>query len=412
MRIGFYIHHSTIKAGGIFTYSIGILKLLLNQEEIKKIVLIYSPDIRQSISEILDNPKVEPLEIDRLQWDIKLRLMLSYFFYDMYLVVHSYLPDSTKIGFLKSFSFLINPYKSKINKAKISLLHIPMQYSPVYSLEVPVITTMHDLQDFHFPEYFTSLERIHRALNNKKSMDESTHIIVSFDHIRNDLLKYYSIDKEKVSVCPPPFTENWFAGSTLTDPEVVKKKYSLPDQFLLYPAATWKHKNHLTLLEAVYNLNKKGLQINLICTGNKTEFYEKVLAKEITKMGLSEHVQFLGIVPEGDLISLYKLTRLVVIPTKYEAGSAPLYEAMRYGAPVICSNVTSLPDTVANEEFLFDPGDVKSLENLILKMLTDEGMTERNIKNSKQRLTELSEMDYSGNFINVYEKVISIGKLS
>ena len=39
MKIGFYIHHTMLKAGGIFTYSIGILRLLLKAKEIDKIVL-------------------------------------------------------------------------------------------------------------------------------------------------------------------------------------------------------------------------------------------------------------------------------------------------------------------------------------------------------------------------------------
>ena len=43
---------------------------------------------------------------------------------------------------------------------------------------------MHDLQEFHFPEYFSSQERLHRAINNKKAIEESTHIIVSFNHIK------------------------------------------------------------------------------------------------------------------------------------------------------------------------------------------------------------------------------------
>ncbi len=407
MRIGFYLHHSTIKAGGIFTYSIGILKLLLNTKEIEKIILIYSPEIRQSIIETLNNPKIEPLEIDRSQWSIKLRLMISYFFHDMYLIIKNYLPESKKISFLKSLSFIINPYKSKINRTNISLLHIPMQYSPVYSLNVPIITTMHDLQGFHYPEYFSPQERIHRAINNKKSLDEAKHVIVSFDHIKKDLIKYFNLNEEKVSVCPPPFSENWFTGNTFTDSEIVKKKYSLPDEFILYPAATWVHKNHLNLIKALYQLESEGRTVHLVCTGNKTEYFEAVLEKEINRLKLYNQVKFLGIIPEGDLISLYKLTSLVVIPTRYEAGSAPLYEAMRYGAAVICSKVTSLPDTIADDEFLFDPEEVYSIAQLIEKMLSDKTLSERNIKNSKQRIAELAGINYSSNFLNVYRKVIN-----
>jgi glycosyltransferase involved in cell wall biosynthesis len=409
MKIGFYIHQSTLKAGGIFTYSIGILKLLLNSKEIEKICLIYSPEIKNEILSILENPKIESLEIDRRKRNIKFSLMLSYFLHDNYLLIKNYFPDSNKFDFLRSLSFLINPYKKRINKKDISLLHIPMQYSPVYSLNIPIITTMHDLQEFHFPEFFSAQERLHRAINNKKSIEESSHIIASFNHIKSDILKYFRIDENKISVCPPPFTDSWFIKNEFADFNTVKNKYSLPDKFILYPAATWQHKNHLNLLTAVHKLKNEGFLISLVCTGNKTEYYENVLSKLITKLNLNNNVKFLGIIPEMELISLYKLTKLVVIPTLYEAGSAPLYEAMRYNAPVICSGVTSLAETIANNQFIFDPKDANSISQLILKMLSDEKLLNDNILNSQRRISELLKENYAENFCGVYEKIMHKG---
>jgi glycosyltransferase involved in cell wall biosynthesis len=407
MKIGFYIHHSTIKAGGIFTYSIGILRLLLNSNEIDKICLIYSPEIKNDILNLLKHPKVYSLEIDRRKWSIKFSLMLSYFLYDNYLLIKNYFPLTTKADFLRRFSFGINPYKSRINKEDISLLHIPVQYSPVYSLKIPVITTMHDLQEFHFPEYFSSQERLHRAINNKKSIEESSFIIVSFNHIKADILKFFDIAVEKISVCPPPFSENWFTNDSYTDFIFIKKKYSLPDTFILYPAATWQHKNHTNLLDALFDLKKNGINVELICTGNKTEYFENFLSQKINKLNLQNEVKFLGIIPESDLISLYKLTSLVVIPTKYEAGSGPLYEAMRYTAPVICSNITSLPETMNNNEFTFNPDNPGEISELIRKGITDKAFRERNILNSQKRIEYFKKMNFEKSFTDLYREIIS-----
>ncbi len=200
MKIGYYIHHTTIKAGGAFTYSIGILRILQNSNEIEKIYLIYSPEIRTYISSFLNDPKIESLEIDRRKFNVKYPLMLSYFLYDMHLLIKNYFPDSEKINFLKKLSFFINPYKLRINKKDMSLFHVPSQYSPVYSLKIPIITTMHDLQEYHYPEFFSSQERLHRAINNKKALSESSRIIVSFKHIKNDIIKYFHIEENKISV--------------------------------------------------------------------------------------------------------------------------------------------------------------------------------------------------------------------
>ena len=107
---------------------------------------------------------------------------------------------------LKKFSGSINPYKSIIRKLNADVLHIPIQYSPIYGLDIPLITTMHDLQELIMPENFSAGERLHRALNSKKAVDESDQIIVSFKHVKEDVIKYFGLNDEQISICPPPFS--------------------------------------------------------------------------------------------------------------------------------------------------------------------------------------------------------------
>ena len=393
-----------LKAGGIFTYSIGILRLLLKAKEIDKIVIITTPEVKNALLEIIDNKKIEFSLLDRENSFNKIKLFLSFFLYDTSIIYQHYFPKSKLLTKLRSISNFINPYQKIVKRSKIKLLHVPIQYSPIYKTSVPVITTMHDVQEFHFPEFFTASERLHRAINSFKSVSESDHIIVSFDHIKSDLMKYYSIPENKVSVCPPPFADDWFATKKETDWQTLEKKYSLTKKYLLYPAATWPHKNHIRLLEALKEVQKRIPDLNLICTGNKTDYYD-IIHKKILELGLENSLKFLGIVPEDDLIGLYKNAELVVIPTLYEAGSGPLYEAMKYKVPVICANTTSLPETVSNAKYIFNPTDVNELSELILKMLSDKSQRELNCKNSESRMKELGAIDYSEAFNKVYKKI-------
>ena len=137
-------------------------------------------------------------------------------------------------------------------------------------------------------------------------------------------------------------------------------KFGLEKKYVLYPAATWKHKNHISLIKSLRKLRDEGIEIDLVSTGNRTEYF-KTIQSVIDELDLSEVVHFLGIVSEEELIGLYKNARLVVIPTLYEAGSGPLYESMRYGIPVVCSNVTSLPETVGKNEFVFNPNNLEEM---------------------------------------------------
>ncbi|MCZ2222798.1 MAG: glycosyltransferase, partial [Chitinophagales bacterium] len=211
--------------------------------------------------------------------------------------------------------------------------------------------------------------------------------------------------ENKINVCPPPFSENWFTTKKETDWQSLEKKYSISKKYLLYPAATWPHKNHLRLLEAFKEVQRRIPDIKLVCTGNKTNYYSSIENK-IKELEIENSVKFFGIVPEEDLIGLYKNTSLVVIPTLYEAGSGPLYEAMRYEVPVICARTTSLPETIRDERFIFDPKNTEDLANLVDKMLTDDKLREGNLLNSKNRMTELSKFDYFESFRNIYKYFI------
>jgi len=405
MRIGYYIHHTSLKAGGIFTYSIGILKLLIKSNEIEKIHLIISSDQENYFQEFQNSLKVEFKIIDRKNLLIKIRFTLSYILFNIIAVYRNFFKKSNQLKLLSKLPVLLNPYCKYVNSSQIDLLHIPFQYAPIYNTDVPLIITMHDIQEFHYPEYFSALQKFHRKMNNITALNESNHIIVSFDHIKRDLINYLNVKEKKISVCAPPFTEDWFLSEEFTPENELRDKYQIKNDFILYPAATWKHKNHTTLFKVLYQLKNEKLNIELICTGNKTEYFED-LQSEIVNLGLGNQAKFLGIVPEEDLIGLYKCTSLVVIPTKYEAGSGPLYEAMRYSSLVICSNVTSLPETMDNEKFVFNPDDVDELTALIRKMLTDETLKKLNRANSKRRIGQLKPIDYSKNFIDVFKKLI------
>ncbi len=404
MRIAYYIHHTAISAGGIFTYSIGILRQIIKSDEIEKVVVITSEEIRERLNEFSSNPKVKIRIVDRNSLTVKTSYSISYFIYNFAILIRKYVLLNKLENLLKNLSTLINPYRKILESEGISIFHVPVQYSPIYKCKIPVIITMHDLQEYHYPEFFSRSEKRHRNINNKKAIYDSDHIIVSFKHVKKDIIKYFEVDEEKVSICPPPFADSWFLSKKETDWEELSNKYRIKKDYILYPAATWKHKNHTTLIRVLKNVIDDGIEINLICTGNKTDHFRNIKSV-IEKLQLSEKVHFLGIVPEEDLIGLYKNTKLVVIPTLYEAGSGPLYEAMRYKVPVICSNVTSLPETMDNNEFVFDPDDVDILKEKIKRGLNDLNFREKNIENSISRMKLYNSYNYSSSFIKTYKRL-------
>ena len=116
MRIGFYIHHSMLKAGGIYTYSIGILRLIIKQKEIDKIVIITTSEVKQAMLDLVDNSKVEFNLLNRESFINKIKLFLSFFLLRYFYHLSAILPKEQSLNRIKSLSNFINPYRTIINK--------------------------------------------------------------------------------------------------------------------------------------------------------------------------------------------------------------------------------------------------------------------------------------------------------
>jgi glycosyltransferase involved in cell wall biosynthesis len=202
--------------------------------------------------------------------------------------------------------------------------------------------------------------------------------------------------------------ENLWIDKFIGDPPSEKNVFE--DKFFLYPAATWEHKNHINLIKAVHSIReKKGLSIKIICTGNKTEHYN-ILRDLLVDLNLSENFDFLGIVDDSTLFALYLQAHGVVVPSLYEAGSFPLMESILLQRPVICSNVTSLPETINADEFVFDPNNIEQMSELIYKLWTDDRFRERNLEIVEKRSKIIRFNDSFSKFMNLYSSMVSLKK--
>lgn len=401
MNIGIYLSDIKPSDGGIFQYSLYLLKMLNNCDKINRISVFINKGTEDLYSDVLDQPKIRKIYVN---YPGKITGFLKQFS-DFWLSRY-YLRQFPKPLFLRFYK-LLNPDRYKLNRYNIDLLHVPRPYSPAYRLKYPVVLTMHDVQHLHFPEFFTPLQRIQKAITYHVSAREADHIIVSFSHIKKDLVKYFQTEESKISICAVPLTYDWLSGES-SDMDDLRSRFHVPDDFILTPAATWEHKNHLAILEALYLLKQENFKIFWVATGHKTPFF-KSICRRVKELGLEDQVLFTGVVSDKDLRGLYSRASLVVIPTLYEAGSGPLFEAMRYSVPVICSDVTSLPETIGNTDFVFNPRNINEIAMKIKKGLTDTEYILRNKANSKIQTEELVNRDYKHEFTTTYSRIISGG---
>jgi glycosyltransferase involved in cell wall biosynthesis len=242
---------------------------------------------------------------------------------------------------------------------------------------LPTVYNPHDLQHLRYPQNFTLGDLVLRETLMPAGCRLAQSVIVGTQWVRDDVIRRYSIDPDKVQVIPWASVTQFYQDPDAGRLEAVRRKYHVDEPFVLYPAATFPYKNHVRLLEAIADLrDSRGLVVKLVCTGGLIDWYLPRIQARIQELNLASQVKFLGIVPDEDLRALYRLAQLLVMPTLYEADSNPIHEAWYEGVPVASSNVTALPDQVKDAGLLFDPLDVKAMANAIARLSTDETLRE------------------------------------
>jgi len=265
-----------------------------------------------------------------------------------------------------------NVFSRQVDSLALNLIHFPTTVISPAVRAVPVVLTFFDMQQEFYPENFSFKERLRRRLTYQPSARTAAMIISPSAFTTETLVQRYHIPRHKIRQVPVGLLGHYRPEP---DPQVraaVRQRYGLPEDFILYPANAWPHKNHRRLLAALAWLNTMyGLRLNLVCTGARWRAGE-TLTQMARSAGLLEQQFFdLGFVRAEDVLPIYCAARLMVFPSLFEGFGIPVLEAMACGCPVVCSNATSLPEVGGEAVCLFDPRDVPAIAETIRRVWED-----------------------------------------
>jgi glycosyltransferase involved in cell wall biosynthesis len=295
---------------------------------------------------------------------------------------------------------------------QFDLIHVPFQTIPSGIGEKPFVVTIHDVQELHFPEYFTPEERARRALEYSFSVKNAAAVVVSFEHVKQDILKFFRCVPEKVVVAPLPYRECELPAPSIDQSLVCEQRYKGFGRYILYPAQTWEHKNHLRLIEA-FELARKvsGEDFSLVCAGHLNQYFFESIEPRVRISPFRSSIFFTGSLSnpwEVELRWLYENSLGVVIPTLYEAGSFPLIEAMALRVPVVCADTTSLPSTIGSKAFVFCPTSPQSIADSIVKLVTNDAFRLQSQENSEARTQELKNVQVGEFYEDLWKSLIPV----
>ncbi len=284
------------------------------------------------------------------------------------------------------------------------LLFVPAHVLPIVHPHRSVVT-VHDLGYLYYPQAHRLLDRLYLDLSTRYNARVSTHLIADSLATKRDLIERYGTEPDKITVVYPGYDETTF--QPVRDEEairVVKAEYGIAGDYVLFVGTLQPRKNLTRLIEAFADLRFAICDLRLVIAGKKGWLYEQIF-QQVEQLGLRGRVVFTGYVPEGDLPALLSGASLFVFPSLYEGFGLPVLEAMACGTPVVCSNVSSLPEVAGDAALLVDPLDVEGLAVAMGRVLGDEELRAELIERGFEQARKFSWERCARAILKVLERV-------
>lgn len=281
------------------------------------------------------------------------------------------------------------------------LVHFCMPQQPLLYRGASV-TTIHDLNLLRITEN-NKMSPV--VLKFKKAVFEkmlhsvvkrSKRIITPSEYTRQDVLDFESIPKNRV-VCTHEAAEQLDAHAQAID------KFKKRD-FIMYVGRAESYKNNRALIKAHQELLKKYPDLRLVIVGKKDEI--RLNDMEWSRENGYTNIDFVGFMSDAQLAWLYQNCKAYVFPSFMEGFGLPPLEAMQYGAPVVSSNATCLPEVLGDAAVYFDPSREKEMSKMIEKVLKDEKLRKQMIEKGYQQVKKYSWERMAKQTLEVYNEVL------
>ncbi len=250
------------------------------------------------------------------------------------------------------------------------------------------IITFHDLSFEHCPYFFSLRKRTWQRflMNAQREAQQADKIIAVSQSTKDDLVNLYGIAPQKIKVVYSGVGEQFKAQSAKR--KIIKNKYNLPDEFILYFGTIEPRKNLVGLIKA-FELLRGKYKIKLVIAGARGWLYQDIL-QAAQESKYSQDIIFTGFIEEADKPALYNLAQLFVYPSFFEGFGFPPLEAMACGLPTVVSHASSLPEVVGQGALMVDPYNIDELAWAMETALTDKDLREQLAKKGISRAKKFS----------------------
>lgn len=255
------------------------------------------------------------------------------------------------------------------------------------------VVTVYDMIHEKFSSNFPSNDRTSEL--KRLATQRADHIICISENTRKDLLEFFDLPEDKVSVV-------YLGFDKLTPKDTEEININKP--YLLYVGQRGGYKNFEGFLRAYASSPWLRSNFNIVCFGGGSFLSNEI--KLFTELKLSDDqlIQVNG--SDKKLANFYNSAALFVYPSLYEGFGIPPLEAMSLDCPVVCSNNSSIPEVAGNAAEYFDPNDFESMRETIENVLNSPSRQAELIENGHVRCAHFSWQRCADETLSIYRSLI------
>lgn len=302
------------KVGGTEFYIRNLLDGFLELEDIFEFVLLLSRDNAKSFEEYLKDKRISAITAD---------------------------VDSANIS--KRIIWQNLNQNRLLRKYKLKYCFTPVYCRPFLNGGIVYINTIHDIQAYHYPQYHPVHEILYSKLCWHIDRRFSKKIIGISEYVKQDLIKTYKFKPEKVETIYNSILVN---PEEIIDIKVLEEKFNISRFDYYYTVAQLiPHKNLETLIRVMAKIKKEDIDLpNKLLVSGISGNATKQVKELIENLNLEDNVILTGFVQNDERNTLYRYCKCFLFPSVFEGFGMPLVEAMGFGATVITTRCTSIPE--------------------------------------------------------------------
>jgi glycosyltransferase involved in cell wall biosynthesis len=272
----------------------------------------------------------------------------------------------------------------------------------------PAVCIIYDLTPISLSDAHRLDFKVRFRLQATDAVKRSDRIITISQAAKNEIVSYFGVSSDKISIVYPGFDSSLFKPEQDSDKiKLTLDKYAITSPYLLYVGTLEPKKNIIRLIEAFCRLKKeKGIDHKLVIAG-KRAWKDSGIFDKIRMSGCESDIVFTDYVPQAELPALISGADVFVFPSLHEGFGMPPLEAMACGTPVVVSITSSLPEVVGDAGITVDPYDVENIAEAIYRVISDRDLNKQMRKKGLERARLFSWEKAAGETLTILENTLN-----